>query len=73
VFAAAFAVRKTVLPGFALACAVASAYLGRGGGCGGVTALAGLVLIAHRKNLMTELANFLERRNVHAKHNSPET
>ena len=75
-FAAGFAVmRKTVLPGlFALGCLpVAAAYLGRGEAeTVGVTALTGLVLIAHRKNLMTEFTSFLERRHLHSKHDSPE-
>jgi len=75
-FAGAFAaLRRTVLPGlFALACLpLASAYLARGQAeVVGMTALAGLVLIAHRKNLMSEFSNFLERRNVHPKHESPE-
>jgi hypothetical protein len=52
---------------------LASAYLARGEvEVVGTTALAGLVLIAHRKNLMTECSSFLERRNVHPKHESPE-
>jgi len=75
-FAAGFAlVRKTVVAGLsALACLpVVGAYLGRGEPeVVGITALVGLVLVAHRKNLMTEFANFLERRNVHPKQESPE-
>lgn len=74
-FAGTFAMlRKTVLPGlFALACLpLLSAYLARGPvEVVGVTALAGLVLIAHRKNLMTEFSSLLERRNVHPNHDSP--
>jgi acyl phosphate:glycerol-3-phosphate acyltransferase len=69
------ALRKTVLPGlFALACLpLASAYLARGEAeVVGMTVLAGMVLIAHRRNLMTEFSNFLDRRNVHPKHESPE-
>jgi acyl phosphate:glycerol-3-phosphate acyltransferase len=77
VFAGAFAaLRKTVLPGlFAMACLpLASAYLGRGpSAVTGLTALAALVLIAHRQNLMKELQALLDRRNVHPKHDSPET
>ena len=76
VFAGAFAaLRKTVLPGlFALACLpLVSAYLG----CGptavmGLAALAGLVLLAHRNNVMAEFSTFLERRTVDPKHDSPE-
>jgi glycerol-3-phosphate acyltransferase PlsY len=34
--------------------------------------LAGLVLIAHRKNLLEELWHFVERPNIHAKHHRPE-
>ncbi|HOX57383.1 MAG TPA: glycerol-3-phosphate acyltransferase [Candidatus Paceibacterota bacterium] len=75
-FAGAFAVlRRTILPGlFALACLpLASAYLARGETeVAGTTALAGLVLIAHRRNLMSEFSNFVEHRNVHPKHDSPE-
>ncbi len=75
-FGGAFAaLRKTVLPGlFALACLpLVSAYLARGEAeVVGTTTLAGLVLIAHRKNLMSEFTSFLERRNVHPKQNTPE-
>jgi acyl phosphate:glycerol-3-phosphate acyltransferase len=76
IFAVAFAaLRKTVLPGlFAMACLpVVSAYLGREpSAVAGLTALAALVLIAHRQNLMKELLALLDRRNVHPKHDSPE-
>jgi acyl phosphate:glycerol-3-phosphate acyltransferase len=76
VFAVAFAaLRKTVLPGlFALACLpLISAYLGRGQGAViGVAGLAGLVLIAHRQNLLVEISTLLERRHVEPKHDSPE-
>lgn len=69
-FAGGFAVlRKTVLPGlFALACLpLISAYLARGAAeVVGISALAGLVLIAHRKNLMTEFSNSLADRNQDA-------
>jgi acyl phosphate:glycerol-3-phosphate acyltransferase len=75
-FAGAFAaLRKTVIPGLvSLACLpLVSAYLARGQTTVvGVTALAGLVLIAHRKNLMSEFTNFLARRHVRPKHNSSE-
>jgi len=66
--------RKTVLPGLcALGCLpLASAWLARGQAeVVGMTALSGLVLIAHRKNLITELSSFLERRDVHLNHDSP--
>ncbi len=69
------ALRRTVLPGlFAVTCLpLASAYLARGEAeVVGTTALAGLVLIAHRKNLVSEFTNFLERRNLHPKHDSPQ-
>jgi glycerol-3-phosphate acyltransferase PlsY len=68
-------VRKTVVPGLlALACLpVAAGYLGHGEAeVVGVTVLAGLVLVTHRKNLMAEFTNFLERRNLHPKRESPE-
>lgn len=75
-FAGAFAaLRKTVLPGlFALACLpLVSAYLGRGqSAVVGLAALAGLVLTAHRQNVMAEFSTFLARRNVDPKHGSPE-
>jgi glycerol-3-phosphate acyltransferase PlsY len=38
-----------------------------------VAILAGLVLIAHRKNLISEARHFLERRNIHPKPDPPET
>lgn len=75
-FAAGFAVaRKTVLPGlFALACLpLAAAYCGGGEAeVVGATALAALVLIAHRRNLVAEFANLLAHRNIQPKHHSPE-
>jgi acyl phosphate:glycerol-3-phosphate acyltransferase len=75
-FAAAFAaLRKTVLPGlFALACLpLMSSYLGRAPAeVAGMAVLAGLVLAAHRKNLVTEISHFLDRRTVHPKHDPPE-
>ncbi len=74
-FAVAFAaLRKTVLPGlFALAgVPVTSACLGRRPvEMVGTTGLAALVLIAHRKNLKTELSSLLNRRSVHHNHDSP--
>lgn len=69
-FAGGFAVlRKTVIPGlFALACLpLISAYLARGAAeVVGISALAGLVLIAHRKNLKTEFSNLRPTRNQDA-------
>jgi len=38
-----------------------------------VSTLAGLVLIAHRKNLISEASRFLERRNIHPKPDPPES
>ena len=75
-FAVTFAaLRKTVLPGlFALACLpLMAGYLGRAPSeLAGTAALAGLVLIAHRKNLVTEFSLFLDRRTVQPKHDPPE-
>ena len=75
-FAFAFLpLRKTVLPGlFALACMpLVSGYLAhRPTKVAGMAALAGLVLVAHRKNLVTEISRFLDRRSVHPKHDQPE-
>jgi acyl phosphate:glycerol-3-phosphate acyltransferase len=75
-FVGAFAaLRRTVLPGLcALACLpLVSAYLARAQAeVVGLAGLAGLVLIAHRKNLMSEFATSVERRAVHPKHDSPE-
>ncbi|MCX6922054.1 MAG: glycerol-3-phosphate acyltransferase [Verrucomicrobia bacterium] len=75
-FAMAFAaLRKTVLPGlFALACLpLISWYLAHGPAeMAGTALLAGLVLLAHRKNLMTEISHLLERRTVQPKHHPPE-
>jgi glycerol-3-phosphate acyltransferase PlsY len=72
---ASVALRKTVLPSlFAMVCLpLAAMYLGRGPAVVlGVSVLAGLVLLAHRGNLATELSHFLESRNVHPKHDPPE-
>jgi acyl phosphate:glycerol-3-phosphate acyltransferase len=74
-FAAAFAVlRKTVLPGlFAAACLpLMTLYLAGPTEVVGTTVLAGLVLAAHRKNLVTEISYLLDRRNIHPKHDPPE-
>ncbi len=75
-FGGAFAVfRKTVIPGLlALVCLpFAGQLLGRGAaeviGC---AMLAGLVLVAHRKNMATEVSLLMERRQVRPKHNPPE-
>jgi glycerol-3-phosphate acyltransferase PlsY len=67
--------RKTVIPGlFALACLPFTAlFLGREAaeviGC---SILAGLVLLAHRKNLATEISLLLERRQTCPRHDPPE-
>jgi glycerol-3-phosphate acyltransferase PlsY len=70
-FLVAFAVwRKTVLPGlFALACLpLVSLYLDHDRAKAvGMSILAGLVLIAHRKNVMDEISQFIGRRNIHPK------
>ncbi len=75
-FVAAFAaLRKTVLPGlFALACLpFMSWYLAHSPAeAVGTSALAGVVLLAHRRNLATELSQFLDRRDIHPKHHPPE-
>jgi acyl phosphate:glycerol-3-phosphate acyltransferase len=75
-FAAAYvALRKTVLPAlFALACLpLMTRYLGRAPAeVAGTAVLAGLVVAAHRKNLVTEISHFLDRRTVHPKHDPPE-
>jgi len=74
-FAAAFAaLRKTVLPGlFAVACLpLMTLYLASPAEAVGTSVLAGLVLAAHRKNLVAEISHFLERRNLHPKHDPPE-
>jgi len=75
-FGGAYAVlRKTVVPGlFALACLpLASWGLGHGvAGLAGCLMLAGLVLLAHRKNLAAEITRLLERRPVSPKHDLPE-
>ena len=75
-FGGALAVmRKSVLPGlFALACLpFTSLWLGRGAaeviGC---SILAGLVLLAHRRNLAAEISFLLQRRQERLKHDPPE-
>ena len=75
-FAAAFGVlRKTVLPGL-LAFAslpLVSWYLRHDAAeAVGTSLLAALVLIAHRKNLATEISRMLDRRNLSPKHGPPE-
>ena len=67
--------RKTVIPGlFALVCLpFTGLVLGRGPAEVISSAmLAGLVLLAHRKNLATEISLLLEHRQVSQKHNPPE-
>jgi glycerol-3-phosphate acyltransferase PlsY len=75
-FAAAFAaLRKTVLPGlFALACLpLMSWYLAHSPAeLVGTSVLAGVVLLAHRSNLVTELSQFLDRRSIHPEQPPPE-
>jgi len=34
--------------------------------------LAGLILVAHRKNLLEEIFHFVERPNIHVKHHPPD-
>jgi len=75
-FAAAFVVaRKTVLPGlFAFACLpVVSWYLKPDHAQAvGMSLLAGLILVAHRRNFMEEFSLYMERRHAHAKHHPPD-
>jgi glycerol-3-phosphate acyltransferase PlsY len=73
--AASAALRKTVLPGlFALACLpLMSWYLAHSlPELLGTSILAGVVLLAHRSNLVTELSQFLDRRNIHPEQHPPE-
>ena len=66
--------RKPVLPGlFALACLpFASLLLGRGvAEVAGCSILAGMVLMAHRRNLGSEISLLLERRQANSKHDPP--
>jgi glycerol-3-phosphate acyltransferase PlsY len=75
-FVAMFAVvRKSVLPGlFAFICLpLVSFYLKRDSvEAVELSILAGVILIAHRKNIMEEILHYVERRNVAAKHNPRE-
>jgi acyl phosphate:glycerol-3-phosphate acyltransferase len=75
-FAAAFAMlRKTVLPGlFAAACLpLASWYLTHSpADVVGTSVLAGVVLLAHRRNLRDEFSHLLDRPNVQPKQHPPE-
>ena len=75
-FAAAFAVlRRTVLPGLLAMASLpaASWYLKHDPTeAVGISALAALVLIAHRANLMDEISRLLDRRNLSPKHGPPE-
>jgi len=64
--------RKTVIPGiFAIACLpLVSMYLAHDGAkVLGISIISGLVLITHRRNLLEESFQFVERRKIHAKHN----
>ena len=73
--AALAALRKTVVPGlFALASLpLASWYLKHDPAEAlGISALAALVLIAHRGNLINEITRLLGRRNLSPKHGPPE-
>ena len=73
--ATAAALRKSVLPGlFSLACVpLMSWYLAHSPADAlGTSVLAGVVLLAHRQNLVTELSQFLDRRNIHPRHHPPE-
>src|ERR1035437_4427341 len=76
-FGGAFAVfRKTVIPGLLALASLPfmSLLLGRGAAeVIGSAMLVGLVLLAHRKNLATEIPFLLERRQVSPKHNPPES
>jgi glycerol-3-phosphate acyltransferase PlsY len=75
-------VRKTIVPGLlALACLpFVSAYLAYNPAGHAyqslevlaVSILASIVLIAHRKNVIEEVINFLQRRNFRPKHTPPE-
>jgi hypothetical protein len=38
----------------------------------GTSVLAGVVLFAHRRNLVTELSQFLDRRKLHPEQHPPE-
>jgi glycerol-3-phosphate acyltransferase PlsY len=69
------ALRKTVLPGLlAFACLpLAGMYLGNEPAkVVGISVLAGLVLIAHRKNLIEEVSRLIPRRNLHPEHDQTE-
>ncbi len=72
---AAALARKTVLPGlFAFVCLpLVSYYLGHGPAkVVGISILAGLILLGHRRNVMDEIFHWVERRNVHAEHDQSE-
>jgi acyl phosphate:glycerol-3-phosphate acyltransferase len=72
---AAGALRKSVLAGLlAFACLpLVSIYLGNEPPkVVGIAVLAGLVLIAHRRNLTEEVSHFIEHRNIHPEHHQPE-
>jgi len=64
--------RKSVIPGiFAIACLpLVSMYLANDSArVVGISIVSGLVLISHRRNLMEESFQFVERRKIRAKHN----
>jgi len=75
-FVALFAfVRKSVLPGlFAFICLpLVSYYMKRDSvDATEISILAGLILVAHRKNLTEEILHYVERRNIEPKHNPRE-
>jgi glycerol-3-phosphate acyltransferase PlsY len=67
--------RRTVLAGlFAFACLpFVSKYLGDDRPkVVGISVLAGLVLLAHRKNLTEEFSHFMEHRHIHSEHDHSE-
>jgi glycerol-3-phosphate acyltransferase PlsY len=75
-FACALALwRKMVLPGlFAFACLPLVSFYLEADQAKAVemSILAGLVLLAHRRNVMEEISQFAFRRNMHPKHNQPD-
>ena len=70
IFLCAFALqRRTILPGlFALACLPAASFFlhYEGAKVLMISILSGLVLLAHRKNVMEEIAQLAERRHTRA-------
>ena len=66
--------RKTMLPGlFALACLpIVHFYLQRSMfNLGGVSLLAGMVLLAHRKNIVSEISHMVNRDDIEPQENPP--